>query len=191
MNPIELFLELLRQWRDRGAVTFDDDAVHAPHAAVSAFDLDAFGQLADTLRRQSGTLHDAVSALTDVGAEVPQSWTGSAATAVQTAASRLAVDLVPTAEAVARHAASVTAARDVLSEVLDDYRTTMSAATDPLAAGLALPEARAELNARLELAAEAGRAASAAVDDSIAVLGDEWRSAGDLSGGELVLAGDR
>lgn len=181
-----MFLALLRQWRDRGAVAFDDDDVAAPHAAVNAFDLDSFGRMADSLRVQSSVLDDALGSLTSVGADVPQSWSGSAAAALQTAAGRLAVDLIPAAEALSRHADSAVAARDVLGEVLDDYRATMAQAADPLAAGLAVPEASVELSARLELAAAAGRAASAAVDDGIAALADEWRSAG-----ELVLAGDR
>lgn len=186
MNPIEAFLTLLRLWRDKGAVTFDDDEVGAPHAAVSAFDLDAFGAAATQLRNRAAVVGDTLSRLEAVGAQIPLSWTGAAATGLAGASGRLAVDLAPAVHELTRHASTMTAAHQTLADVVGDYEATMGRATVPLAAGTGLPHARDELSARLDLAAAAGRAASRAVDDSLAALDHDWRSPG-----ELVLAGNR
>lgn len=186
MNPIDAFLALLRLWRDRGAVTFDEDEVGAPHAAVSVFDLDAFGRVAGELRTRAAVVTQTLARLETVGPDVPLSWTGAAATALAGASGRLAVDLAPAAQELARHASTMSAAHEILGEVVEDYRTTMAQATDPLAVGIDVPQARDQLRARLDLAAAAGHAASAAVDDGLAVLHQAWRSPG-----ELILAGDR
>ncbi|WP_298442071.1 hypothetical protein [Gordonia sp. (in: high G+C Gram-positive bacteria)] len=186
MNPIEAFLALLRLWRDRGAVAFDDDEVAAPHRALRDFDLDAFGATAQALRTQSAVLDDSLTRLDAVVAETPLGWTGTGALAAQHAAARLAADLLPTAEAVGRYARTVSTAHEILGEVFADYRSTMEQVTGPVAAGTGPAAVRDELTARLDLAEAAGRATSRAVDESIAALGGEWGS-----DGELVLAGER
>lgn len=186
MNPIEAFLALLRLWRDRGAVTFDEDEVGAPHAGVNAFDLDGFGRAAGELRTRAAVVAQTLARLEAVGPDVPLSWTGAAATALAGASGRLVADLTPAAHELTRHAHTMSAAYEILGDVVGDYRTTMAQATDPLAAGIGLPQARDELRARLDLAAAAGHAASSAVDDGLAVLHQQWRSPG-----ELILAGDR
>lgn len=180
------FLALLRQWRTRDAIWFDDDEVVAPHAVVTGFDLDGLGRLAATLRAQSAAATAALDGLMEVAAEVPLSWSGLAGAHLQTASAHLAVELGPATEALIAHADAASAAHDVLTEVVHDYRATMQQVIGPVAATAALPEVHAELSARLDLAAAAGHAASAAVTDSVGALLDEWRSAG-----ELIVAGDR
>ncbi len=185
-DVLEDFLALLRAWRIRGAVWFDDDEVIAPHAGVTGFDLDGLGRLAQRLRVQATATAGALDGLAEVSDGVPLSWSGLAGAQLQTAAARLAVDLGPAAAVLSTHATSASAAHEILTEVVDDYRSIMNQVAGPVAATTALPEVREELSARLDLAAAAGDAASAAVADSVGALHAEWRSAG-----ELVLAGDR
>ena len=122
----------------------------------------------------------------NLGYQFRAGWTGTGALAAQHAAARLAADLLPTAEAVGRYARTVSTAHEILGEVFADYRSTMEQVTGPVAAGTGPAAVRDELTARLDLAEAAGRATSRAVDESIAALGGEWGS-----DGELVLAGER
>ncbi|MFT3663220.1 MAG: hypothetical protein QM809_18205 [Gordonia sp. (in: high G+C Gram-positive bacteria)] len=186
MSPIEAFLALLRSWRDRGAVVFDADEVAAPHAAVTAFDLGAFGATAEALRTDSALVGDTLRRVAGVRAEVPLSWTGTGADALVGASTRILDDLAPAAEALAIHARMMSAAHLILGEVIDDYRSAMTEAAEPLAVTMSTGEARTELGARLDLVHAAGTAASRAVNDGIGVLHRGWRSPG-----ELVLAGER
>lgn len=181
---LEDFLELLRSWR--GVISYDADDVAASHVAVAGFDLAGLGRLAQTLLAQSAATATALADLDAVAAQVPLTWSGAAGAELHTASARLAVDLAPTAEALAAHAGSAAAAHDVLAEVIDDYRATMTTVVAPIAATAPLAEVGEELSARLELAAAAGRAASAAVGAGIDALREEWRTSG-----ELVLAGER
>lgn len=185
-TPIEAFVDLLRRWAGRGAPVFDADAILASHAAVSAFDLAGFGALADSLRTQSAVLAESVDGLDHLAAGDPERWAGAGAAAFADAAAGLHDELSPAAAALASQSATVSAAHQILGDVLADYAATMDLVTEPLATGLAGPAAHDELAARLDLAAAAGAVASRAVDESMAVLGEHWRS-----GGELVLAGDR
>ena len=88
------------------------------------------------------------------------------------------------------HARSVTLAHSILETVLAEYRLAMTEAGAPLD-GVDPGDVRAEITARLDLADAAGRAASRAVDEGIAVLHDEWRTAVEPSDGELVMTGER
>lgn len=180
------FLELLRGWRLRGAIWFDDDEVAAPHAVVTGFDLAGLGRLAQTLRTQSDAVSASLAGVAGVADGVPLTWSGLAGAELQTASAQLAVDLNPVAHALRLHAASATTAHDVLADVVHHYRATMTQLTGPIAATAAVGEVRGELSARLDLAAAAGHAASTAVADGVDALHDEWRSSG-----ELILAGER
>ncbi|WP_448222972.1 hypothetical protein [Gordonia iterans] len=186
MNPIEMFLALLRGWRERSGFVFDDDEVSAPHAAVTAFDLEAFGSVARSLRTDAATVGETLGQLESVRADLPRSWTGAGADALTAATARLSEQLAPAAADLGTQARTATAAHEILGDVLADYRAVMANATQPLAAGIGPAEAREELGARLDLVRAAGLAASRAVHDGIGALRDEWRSPG-----ELVLAGDR
>lgn len=186
MNPIDAFLALLRSCRDRIGFTFDDDEVRAPHAAVTAFDLEAFGSVARSLRADAASVGETLSLLESVRSELPRSWTGAGADALAAASARLSGQLAPAAADLGTQARTATAAHEILGEVIADYRAVMADAAQPLAAGIGPVEAREELDARMDLVRALGFAASRAVNDGIGALHDGWRSPG-----ELVLAGDR
>ncbi|AVL99964.1 hypothetical protein C6V83_06450 [Gordonia iterans] len=186
MNPIDAFLVLLRSWRNCSGFAFDDDEVSAPHAAVTAFDLEGFGSVARSLRADAASVGETLSLLESVQTDLPQSWTGAGADALAVASATLSGQLAPAAADLGTQARTATAAHEILGEVIADYRAVMAGAAQPLAAGIGPAEAREELSARLDLVRAAGLAASRAVDDGIGALHDDWRSPG-----ELVLAGDR
>ncbi len=177
MNPLEALLALLRGWRERGAVLVDDE-VRAPHAAVAAFDAEAFGRLARGLSAHTAVLTQTLARLDALGADAVDSWSGIGGSALAAATRRAADELRPAVDELAAHAREATAAHDVLGEVFDDYRAAMAQVTGPLVAGLSDGQTRQEIAARLDLAAAAGRVASRAVDDTVAVLHDSWRAAG-------------
>lgn len=195
MNPLESLLALVRSWRERGAVLVDDHEVSAPHAGIARVDAQALGRLARGLSVHTAVLTQTLARLEEIGDETPGSWTGTGGSALVAATAGTADDLRPAAEELAAHARTAAVAHDVLGEVLDGYREAMAQVTGPLAAGLSDGQVRQEVEARLELAAAAGRIASRAVDDTVTVLHNAWRaggtSPGAVSAGELVLAGER
>ncbi|MFT4088078.1 MAG: hypothetical protein QM658_13205 [Gordonia sp. (in: high G+C Gram-positive bacteria)] len=185
MTLIDDFLELLHLWRDRGAVTFDADEVLAPHASVQSFDLAAFSR--DAARLTAARL-EVSGALGALGADslTSEVWSGAGGSAAAEAAGVLSATAAAGLDALQTHAVALATADAVLGGVLGEYRASMTVVAAPLAAGIVLPDAAQELDARLDLAARTGRAASKAVDDALDVLGDHWRSSG-----ELILAGER
>ncbi|MFM9378612.1 hypothetical protein [Gordonia sp. VNK21] len=184
---IDDLLALLHSWVDRGAVVdYDDEQVAAPHTVIAAFDAAGFDD--DVARLTAGAEH--LQRLGDrlggVCADLPEVWSGPGGVSAATAAGRLHEELAAAADQLTVQARTAATAAAVLGEVLGEYRTVMAAAAAPLAVGTSPQAAGDELSARLDAARAAGLATERAVRESLDVLADQWRTAG-----ELILAGGR
>ncbi|WP_245569778.1 hypothetical protein [Gordonia shandongensis] len=191
------FVALVAACRDLGLTTTTDTAVRAPHAGVDAFDLALFTTDADRLSRAAGDLTSCEDAA--VSCDDWSGRSGRSARDVLDGVDRRADDLIA---AVASGAAVTVAAARVLVDVLDRHRGVVETVSRPRVGGVdldALPAAlaagavdvhvvRADVQARLEYAAAAGRTASDAIADALGGVADAWRRSGE-SDGELVLAG--